>query len=144
MMDKNELLFKLRSEIGLSIGQDFSILDQDYGTIVFLHGKTLKGGFNNQEPRITYNDIYFDPINNVKLMRTLFQYYVNKIRELENRYFSVFYPVFGDNGLGSMVIKNETEVYKSRYYHNEALRYIDLIFKISGNDYDLSNFDQVR
>lgn len=131
----NDLEYQLLLTIGLSVDTNHNIIDQDYGTIVYLNGKNIKAKRGSVEPFIRKTDIYFDPLNNMKLMRSLFQYFINKINDLDNRYFSVFFPVYGDNGLVSVEIKSETESFKSDYFYNESLRYIDLIFKISGYDH---------
>lgn len=131
----NELEYQLLLAIGLSVDVNHNLIDQDYGTIVYLNGKNIKAKRGSIEPFIRKTDVYFDPINNVKLMRTLFQYFINKINNLDNRYFSVFFPVSKENGLISIEIKSELECFKSDYFYNESLRYIDLIFKISGYDY---------
>lgn len=132
----NDLEYQLILAMGLSVDTNNNLIDQDYGTIVYLNGKNIKAKRGPVEPFIRKTDIYFDPVNNVKLMRSLFQYYINKITELDNRYFSVYFPVFGsENGLVAIEIKNERESYRSDYFFNESLRYIDLILKISGYDY---------
>lgn len=138
----NELEYELLLAIGLSVDSNCNLIDQDYGTIVYLNGKNIKAKRGAIEPFIRRTDVYFDPVNNVKLMRTLFQYFINKINDLDNRYFSVFFPVFKDNGSTAIEIKSETESFRSDYYYNESLRYIDLIFKISGYEYvDMKKYD---
>lgn len=138
----NDLEYQLLLAIGLSVDTNHNLIDQDYGTIIYLNGKNIKSNRGTIEPFIRKTDVYFDPINNVKLMRTLFQYFINKINDLDNRYFSVFFPVYKDNGLISIEIKSELESFKSDYFYNESLRYIDLIFKISGYNFiDVKQYD---
>lgn len=138
----NDLEYQLLLTIGLSVDANHNLIDQDYGTIVYLNGKNIKVKRGPVEPFIRKTDIYFDPLNNMKLMRSLFQYFINKIHDLDNRYFSVFFPVYGDNGAIAIEIKSETESFKSDYFHNESLRYMDLIFKISGYDHiNLKQYD---
>ncbi len=138
----NDLEYKLMMEIGLSVDNEHRLIDQDFGTFVFLNGKYIKAKLNGVEPFINRHTIYFDPVGNVKFMRHLFQYYMTKINKLDNKYFSVFYPIFNqENGTGCLEVKNENEYYKSEYYYNESLRYIDIIFRISGEVVDLRMFD---
>lgn len=145
IMNEADLEYNLLLELGLSVDSSHYLMDQDYGTFVFFNGKHIKAKRNNIEPFVNKHEVYFDPIRNVKLMRNLFQYYINKIYNLDNRYFSVFFPIYNKNGPGALEIKNATECYRSGNYNNESLRYIDLIFKISGEEHvDLSNFDIVR
>lgn len=141
-MNEMELEYKLLSELGLGVDVNHYLIDQDYGTFVFFNGKHIKAKRNNVEPFVNRHEVYFDPIRNVKLMRNLFQYYISKIHSLENRYFSVFFPIYNENAPGALEIKNTTECYRSKCYNNESLRYIDLIFRISGDiDIDLTNLD---
>lgn len=138
----NDLEYKLMIEMGFSVDQDHRLLDQDFGTFVFFNGRYIKAKLNGVEPFINKHTVYFDPVGNVKFMRQLFQYYMAKIQRVDNRYFSVFYPIFNQkNGSGCIEVKNENECYKSEYYYNESLRYIDIIFRISGEILDLSKFD---
>lgn len=140
----NELLYKLMNEVGLSVDDQYNLVDQDYGTVVFLNGKVIKAARNGLEPFVSRQEVYFNPIENVKLMRMLFQYYIKKLNVFDNKYFPLFYPISNDKGMGGFEIKNDKEIYRSNYYNNECLRYIDLIFRMSGENVDLSSFDQVR
>ena len=139
----DDLEQKLMMEIGLSVDLEHTVTDQDFGTYLSLHGKYIKAKRNGIEPFVNrHSSIYFDPVRNVKFMRYLFQYYMTKIQKLDNRYFSVFFPTYNqETGAGCIDIKNETESYRSKYYYNEALRYIDIIFRISGEEIDLTKFD---
>lgn len=145
-MNKDDLIYVLMNEIGLGIDAEHYVIDQDYGTRVFLNGKAIKAKLNGVEPMIRRNEVYFD-IDNIKFIRYLFQYYIVKLQKFDNRYFSVFYPVNVNNGCGAIEIKNESEVYRSNIYHNECLRYIDLILKMSGginSNMDLKPLDYCK
>ena len=77
----NELEYKLLMEIGLDIDTEHRLVDQDFGTFVFFNGKHIKAKRNGIEPFINKHTVYFDPVGNVKFMRQLFQYYINKINQ---------------------------------------------------------------
>lgn len=140
----NELEYKLLMEIGLDIDTEHRLVDQDFGTFVFFNGKHIKAKRNGIEPFINKHTVYFDPVGNVKFMRQLFQYYINKINQLDGVYFPVFFPIFNqENRTGCIEMKNEEGSFRSEYYHNETLRYIDMIFRISGEILDLRQFDFV-
>ncbi|MGL5751123.1 MAG: hypothetical protein ACRCXT_11385 [Paraclostridium sp.] len=131
----------LLKEIGLAVDADHNIIDLDYGNQLFMHGKNIKVIVNGVIPVITQHDILFDPINNPKLMNLIFNYHIQKLQSMEGMYFSVFYPVY-DEMKARLEIKGDEYTYSSKYYYNECLRYIDLIFQIRGDDIDLSVIDQ--
>lgn len=138
----NNLLYQLMTEIGLEIDSDFRVVDQDDGNVITFKGKCLKVSLDRyREPFIGRNDILFDPITNSKIMSHLFSYFIHKTSVTEGRYFSIFYPVNLPNGATYIEIKEGENTLRSNPYMNPCIAYIDLVFRINGEPYDLSMYD---
>ena len=138
----NNLLYQLMTEIGLEIDSEMRIVDQDDGNVIMFKGKSLKVSLDNyRQPFIGRNDILFDPITNFKVMNNLFSYFIHKTSVTEGRYFNIFYPVNLPNGRTYIEIKENNQVIRSGAYMNPCIAYIDLIFRINGEAYDLSMYD---
>lgn len=139
-----DLEYQLLLEMGLGVDSNFNLIDQDFGTQIFFNAKNVKVIVNGVQPQLNKRtDILFDPINNVQLMRNLFQYYIKKL-ETEGSVFTVYYPVQGSTpGQAKVEIKDTQLIpYSSKYYFNECLRYIDLIMVLNEDEnVDLSMFD---
>lgn len=139
-----ELEYQLLMEMGLGVDSNFNLIDQDFGTQIFFNSKNVKVIVNGVQPQLNMKtDILFDPLNNVQLMRNLFQYYIKKL-ESEGTVFTVYYPVQGHiQGQAKVEIKDtQLMPYSSKYYFNECLRYIDLIMVLNEDEnVDLTMFD---
>lgn len=142
-MDKRdmELNFQLMSEMGLEEGDRRRVYDQDTGAICKLGQKEIvtpgaQGGKNAVE---------FDLIGNPRLMTKLFGDFVDKLTESEELESDV---VSFSTQIDQQSKKNQARVMfedgtsmESRPFDNETLCYADLIFRIGGEDRDLSSFD---
>lgn len=138
----NNLNYQLMCEIGLEVDSEGRLVDQDLGNMILFKGKTLKvnmPGF--RQPFIGRNDILFDPVNNYKIMNTIFSYYVQKLADLEGRYFNIFYPVQLQSGKTYAEIKENMKVIRSGAYYNPCIAFIDLVFRLNDEEYDLSAYD---
>lgn len=138
----NTLLYQLMTEIGLEVDSEMRVVDQDDGNVIMFKGKSLKVSLDQfRQPFIGRNDILFDPISNFKVMSNLFSYFIHKTSITEGRYFSIFYTVPLNNGRTYIEIKEDNEIIRSNAYINPCIAYIDLIFRINGEAYDLSAYD---
>lgn len=129
----NELTEKIMSNIGLDIDKDFKVKDQDFNNFIIINNKYLKCSYGVEEPFIGKNDIYFDPLNNTRLMIFLFTYFLEKYSMLNNTYFMSFIVLSGKNKTTALDIRGDINIV-SDYYHSDTLKYIDIIFRISGYD----------
>lgn len=140
----NNLTYQLMCEIGLEVDQEMRLVDQDLGNVIMFKGKTLKVNLGGQrQPFIGRNDILFDPVNNYKIMSTIFAYYVQKLTNLEGRYFNIFYAVPLPSGKTYAEIKENMKVIRSGTYFNPCIAFIDLVFRLNNEEYDLSAYDSI-
>ena len=136
------LVYKLMNEIGLDIDDQNRIYDQDTGNVINFNQKTLVYNFHI-EIRPNFNELLFDPICNRNIMVTLFSYYLKKLEMMENKYFMAFYQL-ENNTTHKKAIElkaNANEKIQSKFYANECLGYIELVFKLNNESLDLSQFD---
>lgn len=147
---KEDLIFALLNEIGLSIDNDNNLIDQDNnGQRIYFGGKLIKCSIDPNKP--VYNSevsTVFDPVDNMKLMTTILAYYLEKERVL-GEYYPITYSFNDRDKLGpsSISVKIQTgdnniiEV-TSNLYYNKCLKISDVILRMGGQYCDLSNFDQ--
>ena len=146
---KEDLIFALINEIGLSINSNNSLFDQDTGQVIYFGGKEIKCSI---DPNISVypSDIavVFDPINDMKLMTTILGYYFEKERVMGECY-PITYS-FNDRDKkkpSSIMVKLQTPdrgiiELNSDSYSNKCLKLSDIILRMGGQFCDLSNFDQ--
>ncbi len=139
----NQLVNKMiMDEIGLEIGPEDLIIDQDFTQLLTVSGKNLKFMRNNKT-RHEKNIIEFNPSENVKVMVHLFSYYLNKKNLEDGTYFPIYFPVLGSDGKTSALEIKGDIIIKSKYYKNESLKYLDIIMHINGEEnVDLSYLDR--
>ena len=146
---KEDLIFALINEIGLSINGNNSLFDQDTGQVIYFGGKEIKCSINPNIP-VYPSDIavVFDPINDMKLMTTILGYYFEKERVM-GEYYPITYS-FNDRDKkkpSSIMVKLQTNdrgiiEINSGAYNNKCLKLSDIILRMGGQDCDLSNFDK--
>jgi hypothetical protein len=142
-----ELYYDLFTEIGLAIGPDQYLYDQDTRQPLVFKEKYIKASITGEPVYPGRNDIVFDPAGNYALISTLFGYYLDKaIRSEDGDMVGGYIAHYIDDDDEKMkqrvVVRSSTRGdISSAYYYNIYLAYIDCIFKVAGDNVDLSNFD---
>lgn len=138
MGTNKDLCDSLMREIGLDVDINMCIIDQDTGIQLEYNGKKMVYQGNRSKTSVP-----FDPLNNTKMMSHLFSYYTEKVQAEDGRYFSIFYQVKDSDTKSHLEIKEDNgNIIKSESYTNDTLKYADLIFKINGEEKDLSKEDK--
>jgi hypothetical protein len=133
-------------EIGLDLDNYGYVKDQDANYPLAYNGKYMKLR-TEENARLSGNEVYFDPYHNSKQMLMLFSYFSNKIQSEDGRYISVIHTFPGGkirSGIPTSLsmTDNHNNVYKSKPYNNEAVKYADLICQLNGEtDVDLTVYD---
>lgn len=145
-----EMYYNLFLEIGLSINNEQFIYDQDTGIVLKYKDKRIKMSFTN-DVYGSNNDVVFDPSVNYDLMVKLFGYYIEKetqngndigyIAHFSEEEFNRAFIMKDERYRQRVVVKTKNGDFKTAPYYNIYLAYIEAIFILSGNNYDLSNFD---
>lgn len=142
-MDK--ITYTIMNEIGLDIDILGRVVDQDYDTVIYMNGKTIKANYNdNINTPIARNEVLFNPLFDAKLGKYLFGYYLKKIAELDERKFDLFYAQQDstDNRKSYLEIRGADEVIRGKSYFSESLKIMDLLLRTAGHlDTDLSFLD---
>lgn len=131
----------IMEEIGLTVDDQNRVLDQDTRERIKFKDKTVK--YSSQHPvTIGNNDIVFDPMNNRTLMNTLFEYYSHKLQEEDDVYVAMHYEQRSEDK-STLYAKVDGKVLESKPYHQEALKYVDVIKQLNGaENVDLSQYDK--
>jgi len=151
-VDKQELANRftkqVMQEIGLEIGDQNSVVDQDTGLALSFNGKNLKCGHGDQPPRIHLSDSLLNPMGDLRQMKNLFSYYIKKEEaEQRDRTPGMFFQVEGSDEKNSVVLQytdsdGTLKELQSKNYHNEAICYADLIMQYNGDpNVNLEEFD---
>ena len=143
--DKNELVKQIITELGVDIDEtNKTLIDQETQTPIVFNNKKLKL-IENDSDKPGKGETAFDPIENRKLMASLLAFNNEKaVEEGTASPICVFYPLDTDkDGKGKIELKDrENKKFTSRPYYNDSLKIADIMFKMNGNDTDLTQYDE--
>lgn len=126
-------------EVGLEIGDDKKIYDQDSGMPIKINGVEVvaPGSYSS---RCT---IEFDPYNNRKQMGQIFNYFINKQYEEGGREVLAYYNKDDTPQGGKVECKlDDDTVITSEKYGRDTLKYTDIIMRLNGDENpDLKQYD---
>lgn len=147
--DIYELYYNLFNEIGLSINSDNYLYDQDTMEILKYKEKFIKAFVDSTSVYAGKYDVIFNPAKYYKIMVAIFGYYIDKESKNLNGdtigYITQFLEENETRDKQRLVVRTSIRGdIISDYYYNLFLGYIDCIFKLAGEDVDLSNFDIVE
>lgn len=129
----------IMQEIGLEIGENNRIYDQDTGVKITINNMDVIAPGNHCDKQ----SIEFDPHNNRKLMSQLFGYFLDKHSEETDIDILAYYNVDdGKNGYIECRMSNN-ELISSKSYQRDSLKYTDIIMRLNGetNTDELEKFD---
>lgn len=136
----------LESEIlnmlGMAANDDYTIYDLETRSRIYIYSKALKTHIDGVYPFITNNDILFQPLFDLKLMKYLFQYRLDLLGKM-GEYYPFYYFEYNKNNSACLVIKDEDGdiAFRTRYYTNEILRYIEALYLLNYENADFSLLD---
>lgn len=153
MINKNyanidQLTYDIINELGLIIGPDGLLYDQETRNIININGKNIKCTFDSVNNPVYVSDfnIVFDPINNIKLMTILFDMYLKNENEAGN-FYCISYSIEEIEKKGPSYIRatldngNGMSFFEGKPYNNRCLSICDIILKFSGVDANLYMMD---
>ena len=140
-MDK-EINNIIMQEIGLGVGDNHKIYDQDTGFELAIGGSSLvEPGYYGGR-----NTIEFDPHNNRKMMVQMFEYFLRKHSSETDidtlAYYNVS-PAATDAANGEYIEcrMSDDSFIKSRSYKRDSLKYTDIIMQLNGESVPLDQYD---
>lgn len=144
-MNKNDLGRSVIMEMGLYIGKDNILRDQDTNMQIAFGGKNVKYTYNDPSKLyIGENDVLFDPVDNYKLMNNMLGYYIDKENESGNMSSVAPYMLDGDNRTVCQGVKlTNGERIEGGYFRNRSLSICDFILKCAGDTSDIHNLDEM-
>ena len=127
----------IMQEIGLEVGKNNIICDQDTGDALKINGMDIvaPGCYGGKQ------SIEFDPYNNRKMMGQLFGHFLGKYSDETGVDVLSYYNV--DSGVDMKVecrMSNDSIV-SSKSYGRDSLKYTDIIMQLNGGEADLSKYD---
>lgn len=130
-------------EIGIAIGADNALYDQDSLVPVQFQGKNIK--YSAKDPSQIYlgeGDVLFDPIHNLRMITTMLGSYVDKEEENGREVLSMYDDYNRENKTTSHSIKfADGKTVTSKHYKNRCLAICDNILEMANANYDLDKFD---
>lgn len=127
----------IMQELGLEVGIGNRIVDQDTGDAIRFRGKDVvaPGFFNGRS-------IEFDPVNNGRMMNSLFGKFLENHSEESDVYVSTFYSIEESNCVECRM--SDQSSIRSRSYDRDSLKYADIMIQLNGGrSSDLSRYDKV-
>lgn len=123
---------KLIRALGFDISSNGNVCDQDtFSPIRFKH-KYLKYADIDQNLPFHNNDIVFDPLNNFKLLTSLFDIHLKYCQQCGMNIYT-HYPeetILGDIKCTSICIMTDMRKYMTEYYPNVVCAYADAILHL--------------
>ena len=143
MMSNNiDFAIKMMQEIGLELGPNNYVVDQDTGDALMFKGKRTRFITDPTDMQYRRDDIPFDPLNNNNMMSNLFQYYATKLEEQDDRYISVVYQSSQERfEKGTVSCREGNDTIQSDEYYKDSLKYGSLICKLNGGNERFDEFD---
>lgn len=148
----NIIIDKIFNEIGIATDMEYTVMDQDFLSVLKENGKVLKFSFDGYIGNINhYNETILRPLKDVKQMQMLFNYYLNKLKilgEIDNfKYLPILdtttkkiyitadiFKIKNNYDFNSPINNFDVITYTSRAYNSKTLGYVDLIFQMAGED----------
>ena len=141
-MDYSSLNYDLLLQIGLQTTRDNLIIDQDTYNLLQMNGKSIK--YNVPDNMIDrHNEVQFCPAKSLIQAKYLLGYYLDKLAEERGIVCTLQYILPSKDSTYTVVLKfnNDQDLVSNTFLYNEALCYIDLIFKLDNIHYNLTQYD---
>jgi hypothetical protein len=138
-----ELGKAILDEIGVNVGDDYILYDQDTGAPIQFQGKNVK--FSSTNPELVYignGDVLFDPVHNLQMINKMMGMYLDKESENGKETLCMYDEYNREAKTTSHSIKfSQTDKVTSHYYKNKCLSICDNFMELANMDNDLSKFD---
>jgi hypothetical protein len=138
-----ELGKAILDEIGINVGNDYILYDQDTGAPIQFQGKNVK--FSSTNPELVYigaGDILFDPVHNLQMITRMMGMYLDKEADNGNETLCMYDDYDKEKRTTSHAIKFfQKDQVTSHYYKNKCLSICDNFMELANMDNDLTKFD---
>lgn len=126
-MDERRVIQIIMHELGWDVNSRGFIIDQDTNIPILFNKKPIAYPYINN----TRGLILFEPLTNMKIMKYLFDYFLNEKYKEEGIYFSVFstIPIGGKYYIEAK--SSDGSAVRSLAYYNQLLGYADIMLQLS-------------
>lgn len=127
--------------VGLTVSNSI-IVDQDTMRPITSRGKILKHSNGDTTP-IHKGESQFNPVQDSRLTRELFDLFLQKEEEENDLYTQIYYgKTKGDKT--AVELRTNDGIKTSEYYETDSLKYIDMMMQISGIQPNLEDIDNIK
>ena len=128
----------IMEEIGLTIDQNYRVIDQDSRQPIMINDKVLKYSQYHCVP-VRNQEQLFDPMSQYKQMSILFDYFIDKIGATEGISVDLYYDIHNGTALEA---KNSERTITTNDYNSEPLKYVDMMMQLNGSSTsELTGYD---
>lgn len=141
LRELNDLVLK---EVGLDIDRYYNVVDQDTGIQLQINGKLIKYYFGSEMGSyLTSDEKILDVGHDPYLMNFLVSYYIEKIKEEDEDLYIFSYHSIYDKIINKSALEFKGSInLKTRFYTMDALKFIEGLFRLTGSDIDLTEYDE--
>ena len=143
LQELNNLVLR---EVGLDLDHQYNVVDQDTGIQLQINGKLIKYYFGaDVNPDSNVNgDKILDAVRDSYLMNFLVGYYIEKIKEEIPDLYIYSYHSINDRYSPRTALEVKGNLnFRTRYYFNDCLKYIEALYRLTGGDIDLTEYDMM-
>lgn len=143
LQELNNLVLR---EIGLDLDHQYNIVDQDTGIQLQINGKLIKYYFGTEvNPDSNVNgDKILDAVRDSYLMNFLVAYYIEKVKEENPDLYIYSYHSINDKYYPRTALEFKGSLNtRTRFYYNDCLKFIEGLFRLTGSDIDLTEYDMM-
>lgn len=134
---EREINTLIMQEIGLEVGRNQRIYDQDTGDALRINGMDIvaPGCYGGKQA------IEFDPYNNRKMMGQLFGHFLEKYSDETGVDVLSYYNVDSGSDVKVECRMSDDTIVSSKPYGRDSLKYTDIIMQLNGGESDLTKYD---
>lgn len=142
MVDIKDIEIDLIREVGLGVDERDYLIDQDTGMFIEVADKRIKYGVDKFVSIDRDNEMFYNPLKNLKLVLNMFSLHLTKICQYDGVVVHEYTVDRNEDQAHIITIHTSNGVFYSAPYKKLLLSYIDIIFRLGGGiPDDLSEFD---
>lgn len=143
-MNEHVIISNIMDYVGFGTDETTHIIiDRDLFTPIAVEGKTLKYSKDDYVPINYNNEVFYNPFRNYAMARFTFLHMLYKL-EQSNKFYSPIHDIEynkEDNKLKRLIVFDENyNKIITEYYYNTNFIYLEMIYKLAG---DNTNFKEI-
>mgnify|MGYP000920423727 CR=1 FL=1 len=144
-MDEHVIISNIMDYVGFETDEKTHIIeDKDLFTPIAMEGKTLKYSKNDYVPIDYSREAFFNPFRNYSMAKFTFLHMLYKL-EQSGKFYSPLHDIEynkEDNRLKRLIVFDENyNKIMTEFYYNTNFIYLEMIYKLSGDDTTFKEID---